>query len=92
MSLDLDPGVPHQARHTFATKLLAAGASMHHIKCYLGHVSERMTEHYAKVALSEIDDVLHNVWVTGPGSTRPGGTGLPRRHATPARRGQGTGP
>ncbi|GAA0956700.1 hypothetical protein GCM10009550_42970 [Actinocorallia libanotica] len=45
---------------------------MHHIKRYLGHVSERMTEHYAKVALSEIDDVLQHVWVTGPGSAQPG--------------------
>jgi hypothetical protein len=70
--LDLGPAVPHQARHTMATKLLAAGASMHHIKQFLGHVSERMTEHYAKVALSEIDDVLHHVWVAGPGSSRPG--------------------
>ena len=30
-----------------ATKLLAAGASLHHINRYLGHVSERMTEHSA---------------------------------------------
>ena len=55
-----------------ATKLLAAGASLHHIKRYLGHVSEKMTEHYAKVALSEIDDVLQHVWVAGPGAARPG--------------------
>jgi site-specific recombinase XerD len=40
------------------TKLLATGASLQQIKRYLGHVSERMTEHYAKVALSDIDDVL----------------------------------
>lgn len=58
LSLDLGSAVPHQARHTLATRLLAAGASLHHIKRYLGHVSERMTEHYAKVALSEIDDIL----------------------------------
>lgn len=70
--LELGAAVPHQARHTLATKLLAAGASMHHIKKFLGHVSERMSEHYAKVALSEIDDVLHHVWVAGPGSARPG--------------------
>ncbi|MGC4808902.1 tyrosine-type recombinase/integrase [Micromonospora sp. DT228] len=71
-SLDLGGAVPHQARHTLATRLLAAGASLHHIKRYLGHVSERMTEHYAKVALSEIDDILHHVWVSGPGSPSPG--------------------
>lgn len=70
--LELGAAVPHQARHTLATKLLAAGASLHHIKKFLGHVSERMSEHYAKVALSEIDDVLHHVWVAGPGAARPG--------------------
>jgi len=31
-----------------------------------------MTEHYAKVALSEIDDVLQHVWVAGPGAPEPG--------------------
>ncbi len=51
--LNLGAAVPHQARHTLATKLLAAGASLQHIKRYLGHLSERMTEHYAKIALSE---------------------------------------
>lgn len=70
--LELGAAVPHQARHTLATKLLAAGASLHHIKQFLGHVSQEMTEHYAKVALSEIDDVLQHVWVSGPGATRPG--------------------
>lgn len=85
--LDLGTAVPHQARHTLATKLLAAGASMQHIKRFLGHVSERMTEHYAKVALSEIDEVLHHVWVAGPGSHNPGEmlsrgvTPLPREQA-----------
>ncbi|NJP33745.1 site-specific integrase [Micromonospora thermarum] len=70
--LNLEPAVPHQARHTLATKLLAAGASMQHIKRYLGHVAERMTEHYAKVALSDIDDVQQHVWVAGPGAPQPG--------------------
>ena len=85
--LDLGSAVPHQARHTLATKLLAAGATMQHIKRFLGHVSERMTEHYAKVALSEIDEVLHHVWVAGPGSHNPGEmlsrgvTPLPREQA-----------
>jgi hypothetical protein len=31
-----------------------------------------MTEHYAKVAVSEIEDVLQHVWVAGPGNARPG--------------------
>ena len=47
--LDLGGNVAHQARHTLATKLLAAGASLAHIRKYLGHVSDRMAEHYAKL-------------------------------------------
>jgi hypothetical protein len=31
-----------------------------------------MAEHYAKVAVSEIEDVLQHVWVAGPGATNPG--------------------
>ncbi|MFE2940755.1 tyrosine-type recombinase/integrase [Streptomyces sp. NPDC059255] len=64
--------VPHQARHTLATKLLRSGAGMHHIKQYMGQVSMRMAEHYAKAAASEIEDVLQMVWVGGPGSAVPG--------------------
>ncbi|MFY1633662.1 tyrosine-type recombinase/integrase [Solwaraspora sp. WMMB335] len=70
--LELGTWVPHQARHTLATRLLANGAALHHIRRYLGHVSTRMTEHYAKIALSEIDDVLGRVWVAGPGAPNPG--------------------
>ncbi|MET8700912.1 site-specific integrase [Kitasatospora sp. NPDC004723] len=70
--LDLGHVVPHQARHTLATKLLRHGASLSHIRRYLGQVSDRMAEHYAQVAVSEIDDVLQHVWVAGPGAARPG--------------------
>jgi integrase len=71
--LDLGSGhVAHQARHTLATRLLAHGAGLHHIKRYLGHVSVRMTEHYAKVATSEIEDILNNIWVAGPAAPSPG--------------------
>ncbi|AEV81195.1 Transposase B [Actinoplanes sp. SE50] len=70
--LELGSCVTHQARHTLATKLLANGAGLHHIKRFLGHVSNRMTEHYAKVAVSEIEDVLQHVGVSGPGAARPG--------------------
>lgn len=70
--LDLGRYVAHQARHTLATRLLAHGASLSHIRKYLGHVSERMAEHYAKVAVSEIEDVLQHVWVAGPGAASPG--------------------
>jgi integrase len=70
--MDLGRCVPHQARHTLATRLLAAGATLTHIRRYLGQVSDRMAEHYAQVAGSELDDVLARVWVAGPGAINPG--------------------
>lgn len=86
--LDLGRGcVAHQARHTLATKLLAHGAGLHHIKRYLGHVSIQMAEHYAKVATSEIDDILQHIWVAGPAAANPGEllsnptTAMDREHA-----------
>jgi integrase len=72
VSLDLGGNVPHQARHTLATKLLAAGANLAHIRHYLGHVSDRMAEHYAHVQHSDLDDYLSAVWVAGPGTVNPG--------------------
>ena len=45
---------------------------MHYNRRYLGHLSIPMTEHYAKVAMSEIEDILQHVWVAGPGAPRPG--------------------
>ena len=46
-SLDLgEHPVPHQARHTLATGLLRHGATLTHIRRYLGQVSDRMAEHY----------------------------------------------
>ena len=71
-SLDLGSAVSHQARHTLATNLLRAGASLAHIRRYLGHVSDRMAEHYAKIANSDLEDILNTVWVAGPGSATPG--------------------
>ena len=70
--LDLGPAVAHQARHTLATNLLRAGASLAHIRRYLGQVSDRMAEHYIKVAHSDLEDILLAVWVAGPGSAMPG--------------------
>jgi integrase len=71
--LDLGPGhVAHQARHTLATRLLAHGAGLHHIRRYLGHLSIAMTEFYAKVAVSEIEDILQHIWVAGPAAATPG--------------------
>jgi Phage integrase family len=70
--LELGKYVAHQARHTLATRLLRHGATLSHIRRYLGQVSDRMAEHYAKVAVSEIEDVLQHVWVAGPGAPNPG--------------------
>jgi hypothetical protein len=75
--LDLGHCVPHQARHTMATNLLRNGASLTHIRLthirrYLGHVSDRMAEHYVHLSHSDLEDVLQHVWVAGPGSAKPG--------------------
>ncbi|WP_370357326.1 tyrosine-type recombinase/integrase [Catenulispora sp. MAP12-49] len=72
--LDIGKFVPHQARHTLATNLLRAGADLVHIKRYLGHVSERMTEHYVHIANTDprLEDALNAVWVAGPGAAQPG--------------------
>lgn len=70
--LNVGHWVPHQARHSMATRLLRHGATLSHIRRYLGHVSDRMAERYVKVAISEIEDVLQHVWVTGPGAPHPG--------------------
>lgn len=64
--LDIGHVVAHQARHTMATRLLRHGATLSHIRRYPGHVSGRMAEHSAKVAVSGIEDILQHVWVAGP--------------------------
>jgi integrase len=71
-SLDLGSAVTHQARHTLATNLLRAGASLAQIRRYLGQLSDRMAEHYTKVTNTDLEDVLNAVWVAGPGSANPG--------------------
>ena len=70
--LDLGRCVPHQARHTLATSLLRHGATLTHIRRYLGQVSDRMAEHYVHLSHSDLEDVLQYVWVAGPGAARPG--------------------
>jgi integrase len=62
----------HQARHTLATRLVNAGASMTHVKRVLGHVSERMGDSYVLIAGSQVEPFLQQVWVTGPGNAKPG--------------------
>lgn len=70
--LELGPAVPHQARHTMATRLLNAGASLAHIRQYMGQVSDRMAEHYTHITDNSMESVLSRVWVSGPGSASPG--------------------
>jgi integrase len=70
--LDIGRWVPHQARHSLATSLLRAGATLTHIRRYLGQVSERMAEHYVHLTQSDLENVLQRVWVAGPGSASPG--------------------
>ncbi|MEV8058759.1 site-specific integrase [Streptomyces antimycoticus] len=70
--LDIGRWVPHQARHSLATSLLRAGASLTHVRRYLGHVSERMAEHYIHLTQSDLEDALQHVWVAGPGTASPG--------------------
>ncbi|MER6722409.1 hypothetical protein [Streptomyces halstedii] len=48
------------------------GATLTHIRRYLGHISDRMAEHYVHLTQSDLDNVLQHVWVAGPGTTRPG--------------------
>jgi len=70
--MDLGHCVPHQARHTLATNLLRNGATLTHIRRYLGQVSDRMAEHYVHLSHSDLEDVLQQVWVAGPGTSNPG--------------------
>ena len=70
--LDIGQWVPHQARHSLATSLLRHGASLTHIRRYLGHVSDRMAEHYVHLSHSDLETVLQHVWVAGPGAAHPG--------------------
>lgn len=70
--IELPGYVSHQARHTLATRLVDAGAPMVVVKQILGHVSERMSEHYTLISSARIEPYLQQVWVKGPGSSAPG--------------------
>jgi integrase len=71
-AIELPGHVSHQARHTLATRLVDAGAPMVVVKQILGHVSERMSEHYTLISSAKIEPYLQQVWVKGPGSSAPG--------------------
>lgn len=44
----------HQARHTFATLMLANGVSIENVAKMLGHSDTKMTRHYAQILDSSI--------------------------------------
>src|ERR1700745_1520542 len=69
---DLAAGAPPRPRHSLATSLLRAGASLTHIRRYLGHVSEKMAERYVHLVQSDLEDVLQQVWVAAPRPASPG--------------------
>jgi len=45
----LDPAVPHQLRHTYATALVNAGCSLQALMALLGHVSAEMSLRYGRL-------------------------------------------
>ena len=47
------------------------GATLTHIRRYLGQVSDRMAEHYVHLSHSDLENVLQHVWVSGPGTASP---------------------
>lgn len=47
--------VPHQFRHSFATEMLRAGASLPVVMKLLGHQSPKMTMRYLEVSLTDIE-------------------------------------
>jgi integrase len=47
--------VPHQFRHSFATEMLRAGASLPVVMKLLGHQSPKMTMRYLDVSLADIE-------------------------------------
>lgn len=51
----------HTARHSFATLSLSNGISIESVSKMLGHTNIRMTQHYARVLDSKINDEMNNL-------------------------------
>lgn len=56
--IGLDDFVPHDCRHTFASHLVQAGASLKAVAELLGHTSLAMVMRYAHLAPSHLDDTV----------------------------------
>lgn len=52
--LGVKQATPHWARHTFASRLHAAGASELDIKRLMGHADKNVTEHYTHLSLDSL--------------------------------------
>ena len=58
------PASPHTLRHSFATHLIEAGASLHHVQLLLGHRSPTTTTvylHVSKMNLAQVSSPLDSI-------------------------------
>jgi len=66
-------GHPHRFRHTFAARLLQAGASLENVSRLLGHQSTRITEKYyaswIKERQEQLEADVRRTWIVSPPST-----------------------
>lgn len=76
--------VPHDLRHTYASRLVRAGVPLIRVRDLLGHESIKTTERYAHLAPNEHDDIRAVINGQGTGQGTRGRSGT-RRRATPRR-------
>jgi integrase/recombinase XerD len=58
------PANPHTLRHSFATHLIEAGTSLHHVQLLLGHRSPTTTTvylHVSKMNLAQVSSPLDSI-------------------------------
>jgi len=58
------PASPHTLRHSFATHLIEAGTSLHHVQLLLGHRSPTTTTvylHVSKMNLAQVTSPLDSI-------------------------------
>lgn len=58
---ELKDVTPHTFRHTFATRLLAAGANLRQVQTLLGHANPATTARYTHVHNQELHDAVANL-------------------------------